>query len=991
MSVRGLQPQTFTIPLAAGLATKEDPRALTPPGLTVCKDAQFDELGGIQTRYPYAVTSTAIYGGGTIAEPRRLVENGDELLLFTETALYSWNAEAEAWVSRGTHLAAKVAEETKFATTTDQVHADRCELSGVVFHAWEDGQQCWLAATDKTTGAVLYGPATVTGDIRPRLVALSTRVLLFTVTGDPELIVYSLDPADPGAGITAGAATVVPVANMSATGNYDVTRLLTTDTAVGAAQLSPTTSYRLFTVTAAGVVTSSTKARECDGVAVSSHPAGTHVQVARVDSTSIVGDYVAISGMADVYTAQAIGSMAGSPSHVTAAHRSVADSGQFRCYVFWSDGSTMESNWVDTGGTLGSETTFVRLLDCASRAFDHDGRVYLWTLFDNESLFFSGGFAPQFNYELQQTYFLYRDDAFLVAKATAGKAGDQTANGWLPGVQNVAGSTYTFAGTERRVINIGGSGRRRRKYGAHAPRDIAVTFDSNEARRCVRLGQTLYVTGGEILQYDGASLTEVGFHVYPHTLVISQTGAAGLPNGTYAYKQTPRWDNARGEVDRSTTATVGAFEVTGGPRQVRVDWTPIYTTHKAGIAMETWRTAVNPTEDAPFYLVTSKNPADTANPNRYLQNTSAASGDQLQDELEDADITELETSQENGGILENLAPPAATIIAASADRIFLAGLAGDPYRVAYSKLRGEGEVASFHDGLTVAVPPSGGPITALAFLNETLIVFKETAIYALAGDGLDNLGGGTNYGPARLLAADVGAVSAEAVAHTPMGLLFKSSKGWYLLNRGWSVEYVGGPVAEFDADTVAAVHVVETQHQVRCLTTSRMLVWDYLAQQWAEWTVTDGIHAAMWNGTHHYLAATGPKAQLTTYTGLDYGLDVETAWIPLGSPGWGRVWKLVVLGEYRSAHRLRIRVGKNYATTFFQDKYWTVSPTDVGEPEQVKHGPSIQEMEAIRVRLTAVATATSDPPTGEALKLTRLSLELGLERGVRPLTAAQVQ
>lgn len=994
--MRGLIPQTLTIPLAAGLAQKADPRALEAPGLSRLVDGQFDELGGIQTRYPYGNVM------GSVTDARRIVQNGDELLCFTKTELLSWNAAASTWVSKGTHLAIRVEESAAFATTGDQICADRAELGGTIVYAWEDNAAVYAGVVNASTGAVILGPTAVGTGTRPKLVALSTKILLFfrnTAGINVALSVLAIDPASPAAGLAATPTALLTGGDFNT--YYDACRVPGADTAAWACRRTTTTSYQVGTVTAALVTTASTKARACDGpIAVSCPPTGTHIQVIRANGTNIQGDYLTLA-LADVATGQAVGTASGTVNQIAAAHRSVVDDSAYRCYAFWSSAEASgvtdwqsKTNWVDTNDNLGTQATFVRRLGVASRAFDRDGRVFVWMAFAGESSF-SGANYSEFRAQLQNSYFLYRDDATLHAKAAFQRAGGFAANtGHLPTVQNTSGSTYAWCGVERRVIALG---LKQSGYGARAPRDITFTFDSDEARRCARLGQTLYITGGELMQYDGVQLTEVGFHVYPWYFGAIEVGTGNLEDGTYAIKNTLRWDNARGELDRSTTATVGTVTIAGGPNGISiVSWTPVYVTHKTGVAVEVWRTAKDPTPDAPFYLVTSKDPAATSNPNRYIANGTGATLDTFNDELADEDATSNESSNENGGVLEPLAPPAATIIAASADRLFLAGIAGAPNEVWYSRLRGDNEVASFHDNLRVTIPRDGGDITALAFLNETLIVFKETAIYALPGDGYDNLGGGGNYGPARLLSADVGAASAEAVALMPAGLLFKSSKGWYLLNRGWSVEYVGAAVCDYDAEAVVAVHVLETQHQVRCLTASRMLVWDYLAQQWAEWSVSNGIHAAMWNGTHHYLTGVGPKPQLTTYTGVDYGLDIETAWVPLGAPGWGRVWKLLVLGEYRSACRVRVRLARNYSDTYFQDKSWPPSPTTVGGPLQFKHGPSVQEMEAIKIRITAIHTEDDEggdptPPTGEALKLTRLSLEVGLERGVRPLRAAQVQ
>jgi hypothetical protein len=126
--------------------------------------------------------------------------------------------------------------------------------------------------------------------------------------------------------------------------------------------------------------------------------------------------------------------------------------------------------------------------------------------------------------------------------------------------------------------------------------------------------------------------------------------------------------------------------------------------------------------------------------------------------------------------------------------------------------------------------------------------------------------------------------------------------------------------------------------------------------------------------------------------GLTYGLDVQTAWIKLtGLQGYQSVRRLQVLGEYRSAHDLRIRVARDYRTDYTDDKSWTATPTEVGGPEQVRHGPSFRKCQAIKVRITATAVGSDSPPTGEAVKLTGLGLEVGARKGLRRLPAAQSQ
>jgi hypothetical protein len=912
-----------------------------------------------------------IFGGGVLANCRRVVPNGDELLVFTKDTLYSWDAGLAKWVARGTHLAIKVTEQSRFVTTGDQIDGDRAELAGTVVIAWTENVTTYVAAADKATGAVLMAPTAIAGGaLRPRLVALTTKILLFFHDNITSLLVYALDPANPAAAL--GGASTTVLGGGASNFYYDAVGNPAKDAAIVGIRRQVTTSYEVVKVTEALARTNVTKARTCDGpIAVSVSPDGLRVQVVRANGTNIQGDLLNAATLADVFVAQAIGTVAAVPvNQIAACHRSVQNGGQYRCYAFWSSeetateaGFSFKSNWADTNNTLGVQATLMLRTGVASRAFDYDGSVYVWGAFAGESGATGMGQPLGLRAQLQNTYFLFRDDGTFHAKAAFAQAGGFSPSiGHLPNVAGV-GTTYAWCGAVRRIIELGGN---HSGFSARAPRDITFTFDSNEARRCARLGETLYIAGGEVLQYDGAGLVEVGFHTYPWFFATAQIGGGALPAGKYSYKVTARWLNAKGEQERSTTAS-GEQEDVVLNNKVVISIASIHHTHKQGAranpSLEVWRTKVAPGLDSPFYLDTSRDPNALAGDNRYIANAPLSSfATTGNDNMLDGVLETKEEDPEVGTVLVNMAPPAASIIIASDERLFLAGVAGDPRRVWYSKLRGEGEVAAFHKALTFDVPAAGGDITALALLDGVVpVVFCESATYAFPGVGFANDRSGENYGPVRICSTDVGAVSHEATALTPAGVVFKSSKGRYLLGRDLSVTYIGGPVSDFDGDTELAVHVLESKHQIRWLTGSRMLVHDYRegVNQWSEWTVADGLHACIWQGTHVYLAAAGPKIEQAAYAGLTYGLDVETAWVkPNDTQGKGRVRLIEVLGEFRSACALRVRLARDYDDAYFYDKTWTVTPTAVGGPLQLEVSPSIQQVEALKVRLTAVKGGT---------------------------------
>ena len=1001
--------QPMQLRLAQGLDLKSDPRASDPPQLDIALNIQFDNTGGLQTRKPYGLLGNQILGGGTLGGFRKIIEHNGELIVFTSDTLYTWNAQLQLWCPKGTHLAVSLTETQQFTTTDDQIDSDRAQLANTVVFTWSSSiGRVYAAALDTVTGSVLLSPFFVGNGHRPRVVALDTKILLFVSDGaGGNLNVWALDPANLATTV-AGAPTHVQVGATNI--NYDVTRVFGVDEAILVCQQTPTTSYQFSVITAALVITTTIKARTADGpLAVSCTPDGLHAQVIRTSTTNVQGDLLTISTGADVFTAQAIGTLVTTCNQLTAAHTQNTVGGHYRCYAFWESGTEslvdasfeMRSNWVDDSGAIGGivgVNLFCKILGCASRAFGYLSNVFLWGVFAEASNF--TGSPSVIGTGLQNTYFLYRNDAFLVAKSHVGIAGGYSGSvGHLPGVALTAGSTgFSWCGTDRRLVPAGNAGAM--AYTARSPRDVTFIFDSNDARRTARMGDTLYIACGEgVLQYDGAQITEVGFHIYPYYFAGLQVPGAGgtVDVGTYGVKVTDTWINANAERERSTTATIGTVTISALPGASRIGFEniiPNYFSHKSGISKECWRTKVNAPPNSPFFLVTQFDPSTAGADNGFIANDPTVDpgvGQQIFDNFTDAIATTKTANPENDSILESLAPPPATIILASDNRIFLAGIAGVPDQIWYSTQRNAGEIAAFNDGLFIDLPYGGGAITGLQVFNETLIAFRQFSIYALPGIGLDNAGGGSNFGPAVRISGDVGAVSMESIIRTEGGLFFKSSKGFYQLDSKWQLSYVGGPVAAYDTDTVLAAHIIKAQHQIRVLTNARMLVFDYLVNQWAEWTVNDGVHAVVWSGLYTYLSGSGPKTEQPTFALVNYSTDVELSWLKLADlQGAGSVRRIQPLGGWMSTCSVRMRIARDYESdgaggwAYFDDETYVPINTLAGDRLQFAHRPTNRKCSAIKVRITTTGAG------GEMIQLTGLGLEVGvLPKLNRRLSAAQ--
>ena len=1025
---------TIDIPLAAGLDTKKDSRALEGPYLDVCKNAVFTETGGIQKRRPRTEYPTTFSGGEGISDVRKLMHYDEELLLFTKKDLYSWSEGADSWQHRGRYLAPEVREKSVFLRNNEQIGANRISSGGVTVYTWIENDVTtnylpngYIGVIDDETGAVIV-PATNLG--AADVIATGIRAgAVMVFAGNGNILQYrEILPANPAAGL----ATSWSIAAANYGGFLDV--MTSGPDVVVAFTTTSNGEYVIQKHLVGGGFFSESKVSTVYNdmpltrIRAAERPDSAGYVVGFIgretgNPTRLVFSYLDLTFDDVPGSVEIAGEVLVLPPPPTDFRFTIAVGADDAATYYYSrqeagtdEGAFVAVNRVTPSGVfeLPANSRLTVGADLASKAFAHCGEIFVWVVFDvPTSVRSSPAPGDVRRFDTQSTYFLLDSAGKITAIAAKDAAGGITqVPGHLPTVQQLDPETYAWAGLERRRVAISGvdvaAGA---DYADRGPRDIVVEFDSPAARRGIQLGRTLYLTGGMIQQYDGVGLTEAGFLVYPHNLLAQATESATgeIEAGSYTFRSALRWENAKGEVDRSTSGGFATEEVDTMAEMFTVQTQRLALTRKRGersnIAIEYFRTVRNSGVDSPYYLVSSSDPAALGPDNLYVENdvdslTGNTAALLFFDALTDEDIIGREVFRESGLVLSNIAPPPASIIEASDDRLFLAGIPNFPNRVWYSKQRGFDEVASFNDILTIDLPIDGGPITGLAYFNNTLIVFKENAIYAVPGQGFDNLGQGNNYGPAQIISTDVGARSADVIERIPDGLVFFGNKGWYLLDRGWTPQYIGAPVEEFNGDDFNEVHVLEREHEIRCLSPDRILVYDLVAQQWSEWEhdTVPIVTTELWNNRYQ-LAGGDQVFQEDDEHGnpTNYSLQVVTAWLRVaGLSNFQRLRYITLLGEYRSDHGLLIELARDYQDDeWFQVKEFHPECDKVaGDPLQVRHGPKIQKVQAMKIRITDVLPGSQDPdspPSGESLKLTGLTLEVGEKPGTARIGARRKQ
>jgi hypothetical protein len=363
-----------------------------------------------------------------------------------------------------------------------------------------------------------------------------------------------------------------------------------------------------------------------------------------------------------------------------------------------------------------------------------------------------------------------------------------------------------------------------------------------QSHQLAEVGESLYMAGGILQYYDGYSMVESGFLAYTESDLInmapSPTGSM-TPSAIYYYRLVPEFTNARGEREQGTdTGPSVSVTLGAGDGQVTVTFPSLIMTRKmltlvgaggtADLVWGVYRTGANPASNAAAY-------------NRVGQVINNTTADQMSftDGMSDANAALNEELYLVSGQVDHLAPNSNHLMCIGKGRMFLAGDPESPHTVFVSLLRSPGEPLSFNDALQIVLPDLGGKITGMAVMNEALVVFKQTAIYRVRGDGPDNTLTSGSFLDPELIATGIGCDGQRSVVVTPMGVMFKSARGFQLLTPGYEVEYIGAPLEGLTGSDNpsssgsvidGAVLLPMAQHVRFC--GSSTWIYDYWQKQW---------------------------------------------------------------------------------------------------------------------------------------------------------------
>ena len=662
----------------------------------------------------------------------------------------------------------------------------------------------------------------------------------------------------------------------------------------------------------------------------------------------------------------------------------------------------IESITVSGAGIVGTKGTIMRGVGIAGKAFflAETGQSYLLASY-------GGAFQPTY-FLIQATQSNYTGDAPVAANVVA-KLAYENGGGYVSGLvlpgANLLGNVVAYSYLYKfMAVPVSAA------QGLSAPGNIygqaGVNFCAFEINSTTSLSQeiagALQITGGFVWMYDGNKPVEHGFHVFPEDVGISTaTGSGNLIAQQYYYYYCYAWTDAAGNVHRSAPS-IPYGQVTTTSSSTNTMKIPTYRqTYKTGsnlvrIEIYRWSTA----QQVP-YLITSESAP--------LLNSTTVDYVTYVDTAADSAIIGTRVLYTFGGTVEDIAAPACSVSTLYRARMFVVD-SEDQNLLWFSKVVIESVPVEFSDLLTYYAAPtfsaqgSTGPITALAAMDDKLVIFKNGAVYYITGDGPDNTGANSDYGDLVFITATVGCVNAQSVILTPNGLMFQSDKGIWMLGRDLSVKYVGDRVEQFNSNSVLSSIVVPGTTQVRFTISGGLtLMYDYYFDEWGTFAGIPGVSSTVYQGRHTFLNSLGQIYQESPGIYVDGSQPVlmsfTTSWINIaGLQGYQKAYEFFLLGNYLSPHLLQVQIAYDREEYFSQQTI--IHPDNYSGPfgeqspfgnQSVFGGPSSVEQwgisfdqmscQTFQISVTEIYDPSFGVPAGAGLTISGLDIVYGVRKG----------
>jgi hypothetical protein len=377
-----------------------------------------------------------------------------------------------------------------------------------------------------------------------------------------------------------------------------------------------------------------------------------------------------------------------------------------------------------------------------------------------------------------------------------------------------------------------------------------------------------------------------------------------------------------------------------------------------------------------------------------------------------------------GGVLESQSPPSFKDIESGKGRMW--GLADN--KLFYTKPIEERVAPEWNYALTLDIPDDTGKTVGVGSMDDKVVAFTERGTYVVYGDGPNALGTGGTFAQLLRIPGNIGCIARGSIVECPLGVAFLSQQGFYLLDRGLNLAFIGKPVEDsvdrlirlgLPHTIVSAVHDIGNKH-VRFIVDSSMpgigdmkrdhYVWYYETNQWGRFTSFNELQSVYSKGRVLSLfdrgVALGQRTIQTTIEGdglNTYGpfvaplrMAARTGWINLGNiEGFERVKRMNFLytpghdpaDSVNTRQALNVRLYSQFRTTP-ADSTTAWSETDllnsgvgIMDATEFSVQPRIQKCASMSVEFEE-ADSVIAPLTYQNTQISGLTMRIGKRRGL---------
>jgi hypothetical protein len=1043
-----LQPNIITIPLSVGMDTKRDSKGVPIGTMQYVANAIFTTGNSLKKRPGYRLIGSGTFDNSVVSSSIGVANYDNELLCFDGDNLLTYSPAHDKWAYRGRQVSTIAQTIPLIADGAQNVRPDHTvTTNGIELHVWHDETKpyngipnCYEAfyeIIDGATRAVLFGPSSLNTRVaayKPCNFGDKLRVIWFDE--NYRTIVTTFEPV----GGTFRADTVINTGRFNGQSlDYTVSGSVmylfqsSPGTATEAGLYGTALDTNLSTlhtysgsanmIRQTGIAVS--EIRYYDGlgnlsssIGVTYIATGSNLQLTVFDTSLTPISTSALNVDFPTVTFPTYNGATTTRTQISTKQHQNLD---WVCLVqadvlSSSVGGSFQFQNVEKY-TLPLDIFSVPLPAPSVRVVRPNAGLSAKIFADDQDRFFFGAtYSPFINgvKSLQSTEFLCSEDGTIIGQymqnlstGLPALAGNQPV--LLPEVHNVSGSAQWTSGEQGQLIIEGGTILTEKKTVLNKSQPV------QNGNGVVNIAQSAHIAGGALAQYDGKSLVEHGFFVYPEVPGNNQTAqityaSGSVASGSYLYAFTYEWTDNKGLIHRSAPSQYQTIHVplptTGGmyygtnptfptvlsildpsptigigttlvafpPHDIN-NWphdqiqvgdpqrsgevtlqsvvsspTPV-TINGEQHTWSSWYCTTNVTASIPditlkdvlfdksmltarvdFDVMSlqhtrkqnvrvvgyrSQELSSSVAASTILQrftdaisptlNVSSSITTRVSDSSTDEQIASNDVLYTCSGELATGAAPHSTALAIYKNRLFTAGTDIDVSRIPYSKLVSPGIPVEFAPELYIQLSSFGGKITGLQTLDDKLIIFKEKAIYVLSGEGPDNRGQGGDYGEPQLLPSDVGCVDARSIVTIPAGIMFKSAKGIYMLDRGMNTSYVGAPAELFNSSVIVGAQAIPGTNRVMFnIKDNYSLIYDTYAQQWAahgSTTLLSRSGATIWKDNHTVSTVSG-SVYVEDSTQLADGQEVyeygfETGWIT-PEQNDQRLWAIWLLGTFDS-------------------------------------------------------------------------------------------